>query len=157
MTMSQGRTVIGASKNQQRGWNALPPPIPCPSRSFPAQQSQNLRPSATTDATTPRPKPPSLCHDRGTQLCSSDAPPPRLCQDPHDPRLGCSETLQNPEAQNTRWEFLLWLSRLQAQLVSVRMWVRFLASPSGLRIQRCHKLWCRLQIWLRSSVTLAVV
>ena len=28
---------------------------------------------------------------------------------------------------------------------------------SGLKIQRCCKLWCRSQIWLRSSIAVAVV
>ena len=51
------------------------------------------------------------------------------------------------------WEFLLWLSRLQTQLVSMRMW----ASLSGLRIWHCHKLWSRLQTWLRSHTAVAVV
>ena len=31
-----------------------------------------------------------------------------------------------------------------------------LASLSGLRIQHCHKLWCRLQTQLRSGVAVAV-
>ena len=34
----------------------------------------------------------------------------------------------------------------------MRTWVRFLVSLSGLRIQCCHELWCRLQTWLRSGV-----
>ena len=40
---------------------------------------------------------------------------------------------------------------------SLRMQVRSLASLSGLRIWCCHKLRCRLQIPLRSSVAVAVV
>ena len=32
-----------------------------------------------------------------------------------------------------------------------------LALLSGLRIRRCHELWCRSQIWLRSGVAVAVV
>ena len=43
------------------------------------------------------------------------------------------------------------------QLVSMRMQVRSLASLSGLRTQRCHELWCRLQIRLRPHVAVAVV
>ena len=27
---------------------------------------------------------------------------------------------------------------------------------SGLRIRRCHKLWCRLQTWLGSDIAVAV-
>ena len=40
-------------------------------------------------------------------------------------------------------EFPLWLGGLQTQLVSVRMWVRSLASLSGLRIRCCCELRCR--------------
>ena len=46
----------------------------------------------------------------------------------------------------------MWLIGLRIQLVSTRMWVRYLASLSGLRIQRCSELWCRSQMWLRSSI-----
>ena len=52
--------------------------------------------------------------------------------------------------------FPLWLSRLRTQLVSIRMGVQPLVPLSGLRIQLCHKLWCRLQMWLRSHVAVAV-
>ena len=34
--------------------------------------------------------------------------------------------------------------------------VRSLALLSGLRIQRCHKLWCRSQTWVQSRVAVAV-
>ena len=53
------------------------------------------------------------------------------------------------------WEFSLWLSRLQTQLVSMRLWVQSLALLSGLRIPCCPELWFRLQ--LRSGVAVAVV
>ena len=36
-----------------------------------------------------------------------------------------------------------------------RIWS--LASLSGLRIQRCHEPWCRLQTWLGSHIAVAVV
>ena len=58
--------------------------------------------------------------------------------------------------KNIIWEFPLWLSGLQTWLVSMRMWVQSLASPSGLRIQHCSELWCRLQTWLGSGVAMAV-
>ena len=45
-------------------------------------------------------------------------------------------------------QFPLWLRRLS----SVRMRVPSLASLSGLRILHGHKLWCRWQMRLRSSV-----
>ena len=38
----------------------------------------------------------------------------------------------------------------------MRLWVQYLASLSGLRIQRCYELWCRLQTWLRSGVAVAL-
>ena len=54
-------------------------------------------------------------------------------------------------------EFLLWLSRLRTRLISMRMCVRSLALLSGLWIQCYRVLWCRLQTWLGSGVTVAVV
>ena len=45
----------------------------------------------------------------------------------------------------------------QIRLVSTRTQVRSLASLSGLEIQRCHELWCRLQMRLGSGVAVAVV
>ena len=44
----------------------------------------------------------------------------------------------------------------QIQLETIRLWVRSLASLSGLRIQRCRELWYRLQIQLRYDVAVAV-
>ena len=41
-------------------------------------------------------------------------------------------------------------------MVFMRMQVWSLASLSGLRIQHCHKLGCSLQMWLRSSIAMAV-
>jgi len=43
------------------------------------------------------------------------------------------------------------------RLVSMRMQVQTLASISGLRIWHGHDPWCRLQMWLRSHVAVAVV
>ena len=43
------------------------------------------------------------------------------------------------------------------QLGTMRLWVRSLASLSGLRMQRCHELWCRSQMLLRSGVAVALV
>ena len=53
-------------------------------------------------------------------------------------------------------QFPLWLNRLRTQLVSMGMQIRSLTSLSGLRIRRCHKLQCRSQMQLRSSVAMAV-
>ena len=38
------------------------------------------------------------------------------------------------------------------QLGTMQLWV----SLSGLRIQRCCELWCKLQMWLRSRIAVAV-
>ena len=54
------------------------------------------------------------------------------------------------------WEFLLWLSGLQTQLLSMRMWIRFQVSLNGLRIWCCYELWCRSQMWHGSHVAVAV-
>ena len=43
------------------------------------------------------------------------------------------------------------------QLVTMRMQIWSPASISGLRIWRCHKLWCRSQTWLRSRIAVPVV
>ena len=53
-------------------------------------------------------------------------------------------------------EFLLWLIKLRARLVSMRIWVLSLASLSGLRIRCCRKLRQRSQMWLRSHIAVAV-
>ena len=51
----------------------------------------------------------------------------------------------------------MWLSGLRTQPVSMRLWVRSLASLSGSRIWYCHDLWCRSQMQqLRSCVAVAV-
>ena len=42
------------------------------------------------------------------------------------------------------------------QLVSMRMWVRSLASLRGSGIRLCHELWYRLQTWLRSGVAVTM-
>ena len=41
-------------------------------------------------------------------------------------------------------------------LVSMRTQVQSLASLSGLRIWRCHELWCRSQTEPGSGITMAV-
>ena len=43
------------------------------------------------------------------------------------------------------------------QLETMRLWVRPLALLSGLRIQCCHELWCRLQTRFRSGIAVAAV
>ena len=46
--------------------------------------------------------------------------------------------------------------RKQIQLETMRLRVGSLASLHGLRIRLCQELWCRLQMWLGSSVAVAV-
>ena len=48
------------------------------------------------------------------------------------------------------------LSGLRTQHSSMSMWVRSLALLSGLRIRRCHKLQCGLQMQLGASVAVGV-
>ena len=48
----------------------------------------------------------------------------------------------------------LWV---KSQLGSMRTQVQSLALLSGLRIWPCHELQCRLQMWLRSGIAVAVV
>ena len=45
----------------------------------------------------------------------------------------------------------------QKQTVFMRMWVRTLASLSGLRIRCCHELWCGSEMQLGSGIAVAVV
>ena len=47
--------------------------------------------------------------------------------------------------------------RKQIQLGIMRLRVQSLALLSGLRIWRCHEMWCRSQTWLRSGIAGAVV
>ena len=42
------------------------------------------------------------------------------------------------------------------QLGTMRLWVRSLALPGGLRIWHCCELWRRSQMWLRSGITVTV-
>ena len=49
------------------------------------------------------------------------------------------------------------VQRKQIQLGTMRLWVQFLASLSGLRILRCRELWCRSKTRLGSGVAVAVV
>ena len=43
------------------------------------------------------------------------------------------------------------VQRKRIRLGTMRLWVRSLASFSGLVIRGCHELWCRLQTQLRSG------
>ena len=52
-------------------------------------------------------------------------------------------------------EFPLWCSGEQIRLGTMRLWDRSLALFSGLKIWRCHELWCGLQTQLRSRLAVA--
>ena len=49
------------------------------------------------------------------------------------------------------------VQRKQIQLGTMRLWVRYLASLSGLRIRCCCELWCTSQTQLGSGISVAVV
>ena len=63
------------------------------------------------------------------------------------------------ELQNLRIKYRVSIvvQLKQIRVGTMRLWVRSLASLSGLRIQRCHELWCRSQTRLRSGMAVAVV
>ena len=44
----------------------------------------------------------------------------------------------------------------QIRLGTVKFQVRSLTLLSGLRIWRCHELWCKSKTWLRSGVAVAL-
>ena len=69
---------------------------------------------------------------------------------------GKKKLLQNPNSDMFKF-FPIVAQWKRIRLVSVRMQVQSMASLSGLRIQRCHELWCRSQIWLGSYVVVPVV
>ena len=65
-----------------------------------------------------------------------------------------------PEQSNCKSENLripIMAQWLTTQLVSMRVGVQSLTSFSGLKIWCCHELWYRLQMWLRSSIAVALV
>ena len=65
---------------------------------------------------------------------------------------------QHRELYPISWDKTQWKAQQKGiWLVSMRTQVWSLASLSGLRIQHCLELWCRLQMWPRSGVAVAVV
>ena len=60
-------------------------------------------------------------------------------------------------SQDSRWGGPIMAQWKQIWLASMRMQVQSLALLSGLRIWRCHELWCRPQIWLGIHVAMAVM
>ena len=77
---------------------------------------------------------------------------------PHNAPLG-----QRPHLPLTGWDenrplrVAIMAQQKQMLLVSMRRWVRSLASIRGVRIQHCCELWCRSQRQLGSRVAVAVV
>ena len=59
-----------------------------------------------------------------------------------------------PQSRLPLVEFPSWLSGLQIQLGTMRLWVQ---SPALLESRCCCELWCRWQTWLGSCVAVAVV
>ena len=55
------------------------------------------------------------------------------------------------------WELRCASAGSESWLVSMRIWVRVLASLSGLRFWNCHKWQHGLQMWLRCCVAVATV
>ena len=61
-----------------------------------------------------------------------------------------------PELRNALSGVPVMVQWKQIQLGTMRLWVRFLASLSGISIQHCRELGCRQQIWLGSGVAVTV-
>ena len=72
-----------------------------------------------------------------------------------DPPCATSAALE--EAKKKKVGVPVVAQQKRIQLGTMRLRVQSLASLSGLRIWHCHELWCRLQMWLRSCVAVAVV
>ena len=68
----------------------------------------------------------------------------------------CDKSSVQPIHKILFWELLLWLSRLEIQLVFMRMLVWPLDLLSGLRSWHCCELWYRSQMWLGSSIAVVV-
>ena len=62
-----------------------------------------------------------------------------------------------PTFKTGPWGVAVMAQWKQIQLGTMRLQVGSLALLSGLRIQRCHELWHRLQTWLGSGVAVAVM
>ena len=87
----------------------------------------------------------------------SDSDPLPLSCSRKSATCSSSKTLfETQEVKKAQQELPSWLSGLRTQLVSIRMRIQSLLLLSGLRIQCCCKLWCRLQTCLGSSVAMAV-
>ena len=67
-----------------------------------------------------------------------------------------SPSVSAPEIKSSVLEVPVMAQWNRILLVSIRMQVRSLALLSWLRIQHCCELWCRLQMWLRCGIAVAV-
>ena len=63
----------------------------------------------------------------------------------NNPKITLKELSGVPVMARQKW---IWLGTMRSRVQS-------LASLSGLRIQRCQELWCRLQTWLGSGVAMS--
>ena len=77
------------------------------------------------------------------------------CYDVDFPQIDLQN--QHNSNQNMSKAVRVVAPREQIQLGTMRLWVRSLVLLSGLRIQGCRELWCRLHMRLRSGVSVAVV
>ena len=63
-------------------------------------------------------------------------------------RHQCVEVLRPTTCKKLDLGFPIVAQWKQIRLGTMKLWVRSLASFSGLRILHCRELWCRLQTWL---------
>ena len=56
--------------------------------------------------------------------------------------------------KNSSWGVPIVVQQKRIRLGNIRLWVRSLASLSGLRIWCCHELWCRSQMRLGSCIAI---
>ena len=68
--------------------------------------------------------------------------------------MGRDKARDKAKLKNVPREFLLWLSVLGIQLVSMRTQLQSLALLSELRIQHCRELWYRSQTQFKSGTLL---
>ena len=78
-----------------------------------------------------------------TTIWSRNPPPGHLSRENHGSKI----YMGVPVMAQRKW---IWLG-------TMRLWVWSLASISGLGIQGCHELWCRLQMRLRFCIAMVVV
>ena len=73
----------------------------------------------------------------------------------YSPSLSQKKKKKKKEKRKKKKGFPSWLSVLWPTSMRTQVWA--LSLSSGLRIQRCHELCCRSQMWLWSCIAVAVV